>query len=531
MAMLGNSLLEGTVLFVSSFLLFAWLYFWYKFSYWQRRGVPHSKPTMIFGSYKDCVLQKECVGQFMQRMYNEGVGNRFFGCYVFTRPALVLRDPELMKEILVKEFNTFFNRNAQSNHQKDPLSQNLFLIKGELWRHLRLKMSPIFTSFRLKQMFPLINTCGKQLCQYVERSDKQIEMKEVAGKYATDVITTCAFGIESNSLLNPNAEFREFGRKIFDFSVYRSFEFMSAFMLPLVAKLMGITFFSRETTKFMRKTFWETIQEREEKKIERHDFLELLIKLKNGKDITNEKSMKNWLSTETLNGTTDVSNGIMKDSKPIQLEGDILVAQAAIFFTAGFESNASTTSFTLYELAMQPHLQTRLREEILHTLDKNEGQFTYEAIRDMEYLHMVISETLRKFPPLPILDRVAERDYVIPGTDITIEKGTTVYVPLLGIHMDPEVFPDPEHYDPERFNEKNRKARHPFMYLPFGEGPKYCIGKGFGLIASKVAVANVLANFIVSPCADTPSSIQLNPKAMILAARGGIRLKFTKLNR
>jgi cytochrome P450 family 6 len=92
-------------------------------------------------------------------------------------------------------------------------------------------------------------------------------------------------------------------------------------------------------------------------------------------------------------------------------------------------------------------------------------------------LNSFSTETLRKFPPLPLLDRVAERDYVIPGTDIIIEKGTTVYVPLLGIHMDPEVFPDPEHYDPERFNEENRKARHSFMYLPFGDGPKYCLGK------------------------------------------------------
>jgi cytochrome P450 family 6 len=76
-----------------------------------------------------------------------------------------------------------------------------------------------------------------------------------------------------------------------------------------------------------------------------------------------------------------------------EFEGDIVVAQAAIFFTAGFESNASTTSFTLYELAMQPHLQTRLRAEILDVLDKNDGQLTYEAVRDMEYLHMVISGT------------------------------------------------------------------------------------------------------------------------------------------
>lgn len=89
----------------------------------------------------------------------------------------------------------------------------------------------------------------------------------------------------------------------------------------------------------------------------------------------------------------------------------------------------------------------------------------------------LLTETLRKFPVLPILDRVAGRDFVIPGTNVTIQKGTTVYIPLLGLHMDPDVFPDPDHYDPERFNEENRKARHPFMYLPFGEGPKYCIGR------------------------------------------------------
>jgi cytochrome P450 family 6 len=230
----------------------------------------------------------------------------------------VLRDPDLIKEILVKGFNNFFNRNAQSNHKKDPLSQNLFLLKGEPWKYLRMKMSPVFTTFRLKQMFPLINTCGKQLSEYIERSDKLIETKEAAGKYATDVITTCAFGIESNCLLNSNAEFREFGRKIFKFSVYRSFEFMSAFMLPFVVKLMGITFFSSEATKFMRKTFWEAIQQREEKNIERHDFLELLIRLKNGEDMSDEKSKKNGFSTETLNEKNGATNGTVKDSKLIR---------------------------------------------------------------------------------------------------------------------------------------------------------------------------------------------------------------------
>jgi cytochrome P450 family 6 len=66
---------------------------------------------------------------------------------------------------------------------------------------------------------------------------------------------------------------------------------------------------------------------------------------------------------------------------------------------------------------------------------------------------------------------------VIPGTNTVIEKGTTVYISLLGIHVDPEVFPDTERYDSEWLNEKDRRARHPFVYLPFGDGPKYCMSK------------------------------------------------------
>lgn len=522
MALSFDVLVLGAIGLVSGLLLLVRLYYRQKFSYWRKRGVPYTEPTFLFGNYKDCVLQKECVGQFMQRMYNEAAGKPFFGIYVFTRPALLLRDPDLIKTILVKEFNTFYERNARSNIKTDPLSQNLFLLKGTAWKHLRVKMTPIFTSFRMKQMFPLISTCSDQLTDYIGEyctTGKPTEMKDVAAKYATDVISTCAFGIKSNCLVDPNAEFREFGRKIFDFSSYRSFEFMSTFMLPFVVQVMNMKFFSNETTKFLRKAFWDAIRQREEKNIQRDDILQLLIRLKN------EDAKANGVAQH--NG---VSKGDASEDG-LDLTGDMLVAQAAIFFTAGFESSASTISFTLCELAMQPHLQSRLRNEILDVMEKNQGKLSYEDIRDMEYLNMVVSETLRKFPVLPVLDRVAGTDYVIPGTNITIEKGTTVYVPLLGLHMDPDVFPDPDHYDPERFSEENRKARHPFTYLPFGDGPKFCIGKGFGLISVKTALANIIANFEVSTCDETPKRLQLNPKAMILANIGGLYLKFAKLKR
>lgn len=89
---------------------------------------------------------------------------------------------------------------------------------------------------------------------------------------------------------------------------------------------------------------------------------------------------------------------------------------------------------------------------------------------------MVIAETLRKYPPLPVLDRVANENYKIPNSNLVIEKGTPITIPVSGLHYDPEYFPNPEKYDPERFSESNKKSRKQCVYLPFGEGPHVCIG-------------------------------------------------------
>jgi cytochrome P450 family 6 len=86
------------------------------------------------------------------------------------------------------------------------------------------------------------------------------------------------------------------------------------------------------------------------------------------------------------------------------------------------------------------------------------------------------SETLRKYPPVPMLNRECTRSYKIPGTDIVLEKGIRTVIPVLGLHHDPKYYPDPERFDPERFSEEEKMKRHHYVYLPFGEGPRICIG-------------------------------------------------------
>lgn len=99
------------------------------------------------------------------------------------------------------------------------------------------------------------------------------------------------------------------------------------------------------------------------------------------------------------------------------------------------------------------------------TLNKHNGKLTYEAIQEMTYLHKVTSETLRKYPPLPILNRVCTKDIDLPETDLKISKGLDIVIPVIGLHHDPDIYPDPEAFDPERFDEANTASRHPYAYL------------------------------------------------------------------
>lgn len=103
-------------------------------------------------------------------------------------------------------------------------------------------------------------------------------------------------------------------------------------------------------------------------------------------------------------------------------------------------------------------------------------------INGLQYLDMVVSETLRMYPILPILDRKTMNDYKIPGTNLIIEKGIPVFIPLLGLHYDQKYFPKPQLFDPDRFSEENRNSRTNYVYMPFGEGPRNCIGNLYIII-------------------------------------------------
>jgi cytochrome P450 family 6 len=251
----------------------------------------------------------------------------------------------------------------------------------------------------------------------------------------------------------------------------------------------------------------DTVSYRENNNYTRKDFLPLLIDLKNNKLAENE--------------------GYKHDGNTLSI--DEIAAQCFVFFIAGFETSSTTMTFAMYELSKHQELQDKVRDEVNAVLAKHGGKISYEAIQDMKYMDQVINEALRKYPPLPLLTRQCVLDYKIPGEDLIIEKGTSIIISILGIHYDKEYYPDPEKFDPERFTEENKKSRHHFAHIPFGEGPRVCIGMRFGLMQSKVGIASLLKQYKFTVSKKTMEPLKFKPRSLTPAAEGEIWLDAEKI--
>jgi cytochrome P450 family 6 len=182
----------------------------------------------------------------------------------------------------------------------------------------------------------------------------------------------------------------------------------------------------------------------------------------------------------------------------IEFSDDDLVAQATVFFLAGFETSSTVLSFTLMELAANPDVQRKAQLEIDEALGQNDGEITYESLRNMKYLDWVLQgkqqniffeiasthicnfiEAMRKYPPVAIHNRECTKTYKVPGTNVTIEKGFMVMIPNHALQNDSKYFPNPERFDPERFSDDDALHKYQYIYSPFGEGPRQCIGKNY----------------------------------------------------
>ncbi|KAK9505569.1 hypothetical protein O3M35_009589 [Rhynocoris fuscipes] len=485
------------------------------YSYWKRKRVPHLPGSFPYGTMKDISLIKKYQGHNFDEIYQKLSPHPFGGAYIWNKPVLFLRDPEVIKIVMVKEFQHFRSRGRVELSEKEPLSMHLFSLEEDLWRAVRLKLAPTFTSGRLKHMFSIFEDAAKkmdgELLKIIKKGEP-VNIKEVVTCFTLDTITSCAFGLEPNTA--DNEEFLKTSKKIFlpYVPLKLKVKIALALMFPFLKKFYRFNFVDQEVEHFLINMVKNTVKYREENNIRRNDFLDLMIQLKNKGKLENESKEASEAEKKA-------------ESTTIEFTPSLLAAQCFVFFAAGFETSSSVQSYGFYELAMNQDIQDRLRKEIDEVCEKYGGKLTYQALSEMTYLDQVISEVIRKYPTLPFLERKCTKQYSFPNyPEIVIEEGTKIYIPVYSLHHDPKYFPNPDKFDPDRFSAENKSSITPYTYLPFGEGPRYCIGMRFGQLQTRMGIASILKKYKVLPNKDTPSKLSFVGTGLVTTVSGPIKL-------
>uniref|UniRef100_A0A2M3ZKN3 Putative cytochrome n=1 Tax=Anopheles braziliensis TaxID=58242 RepID=A0A2M3ZKN3_9DIPT len=537
--------MEVNVLYVIplvSVLIALWVYLARNNRYFNDLPIPCLPAIPLFGSSARLMLKRISFQDFVRESYNRFPDARLYGMFEMLTPMFVVRDPELIKRITVKDFDHFVNHRSMFGSSDDPsssvlLAKTLFVLKDQRWRDMRTTISPTFTGSKMRQMFELIVECATSMVQHYRQQARdrggrpQVhEVKDVFVRFTNDVIASCAFGVKIDSFRDDQNEFFRYGKELTNFSRPHVFLKMMGYqVVPRLMDRLQVDLFDRKHREFFTDVFRQSVAAREKHGIVRPDMVHLLMQARNGtlRYQPREEEHEGFATAQEQSVSSPAIRS--HEAKAILTEPD-MVAQCLIFFVAGFDTIATCMTFLMYELAIAPELQDRLYEEIQDTDGRLGGRsLTYDALQRMRYLDMVVTETLRKWLPQPATDRLCTKEYVIPAEGvhpaITIPKGANVSIPVAGLHYDPRYYPDPDRFDPERFNEQNRQKLHPAVYLPFGIGPRNCIGSRFALMEVKAIVYHLLQSFRFERTEKTPVPMRLVKGFTTLQATDGVHLK------
>ncbi|XP_017770242.1 PREDICTED: cytochrome P450 9e2-like [Nicrophorus vespilloides] len=437
----------------------------------------------------------------IKNLYSAFPNHRYAGIYQMTQPMLMIRDPELIKQLAVKDFEHFTDHISYVPSDNDVLwSNNLFALKGTKWSQMRNILTPAFTSMKMRYMFELMDEVSTQFVTFYEKkisNQQTIELKDAYTRYTNDVIATCAFGVKCDSLEHPKNEFYTMGKVVTEMKSFRRIsKLFLHFLLPTLAKALKFIIIPGKVSAFFLQLVGDTLRVRKEEGILRQDMLNLLM----------EAREKDGISISDLE----------------------ITSQCLVFFLAGFESTSSMMCFTSYELAVNPDIQERIRKEI-ETVHRKFGKLTYEAIKELKYLDTVLNETIRKWPAAFLLDRLCVKEYTIEPeypdeVPVHLKPGDVICFPVAGLHHDPKYFPNPSKFDPERFSDSNKDSIHPYTFLPFGVGPRSCIGYRFAMIKAKIMFFKLLSTFEIVVCDKTSVPLKISKIDLMLTSADGFWL-------
>ncbi|XP_043469534.1 cytochrome P450 6k1-like [Leptopilina heterotoma] len=447
-----------------------------------------------------------------EKFYNETKEYSMCGFYHFCSPVILIREPEIIKNVLSTNFSSFSKNPIElSCPEKDGLlRRHPFFQKGDEWKKGRARMGNCLSSLKIKSILPLVRTCVLKLNTNLKEQSKtkgtfDLNIKELLNKFTGEVSSNLV-GIEDGNFQEDKDSVENYNKvigKLFETpSLAAGLQQMMLFYAPAFAKLMKFGFTPKEVDHYFRQIATKIIKKRKEEKLVHNDFLQIVMDYEQIHSITENE--------------------------------ELLAASHMLSFAFDlYELIAITISHLLNDLAHRPEIQNKVREEITAVLDKYNGELTLDAIKEMTFFDKVLNESQRMNHILGVFFKICTKRTKLEGKDgllCVVEPGQMVAISAYGLQMDPKYWKDPEIFDPERFDHDEKKNNgEKFAFLPFGEGPRMCIGMRLSLILMKLSVSGILRDFSVQPSSKMIVPMRRDETNFLNFPKGGFWVKILPL--
>ncbi|RDD39448.1 Cytochrome P450 3A5 [Trichoplax sp. H2] len=449
----------------------------------RRTGIPFDRPTYLVGNNFDfdpLTLHKRQLEQ--QKKYG-----LIYGDFFFTIPTIFIADPEMIKSIMVTHFSNFCNR-FQAINMPILFEKSILRIADEPWKRIRTVMIGSFSAAKLKPIGNLVSdSCRILMISFDEgfHKNKKVSLTKPCEHLSMHVLLAAAFGIEFETLKDEskiteavNVLFANMpvGLRMVMMLSIRLWEFLEPLMDGKVLSSMD----------YLMQIVLNVINDRRNNiklnKSCRQDILQMLIEAGDKGKLTDEE----------------------------------IVAQVFFLMVGGYQTTANTLMFALHSIATNSNVQEKSYNEIQAKYDNNNCHIDYDFVLELPYLKMVLEETTRMYPPVIFPDRGVKEDITING--LLIPKKVMIGFPTYAIHHNPDYWPNPEEFRPERFTVEEKAKQIPFSYITFGGGQRHCLGMRLAKLEVKMAIVNILLKYELFPVEETKVPLEIKSEATLMPA-------------
>ncbi|XP_027834868.1 cytochrome P450 4F3-like isoform X1 [Ovis aries] len=395
------------------------------------------------------------------------------------------------------------------NFLKPWLGDGLLLSAGDKWSSHRRLLTPAF-HFNILKPYMKIFTKSADIMhakwqRLITEGHTHLDMFEHISLMTLDSLQKCVFSYDSNCQEKPS----DYIAAILELSALVAKRYQQIFL-----HMDFLYYLTPDGRRFRRACRLV------------HDFTSAVIQER--RCTLPKEDIGDFLKAKEKTKTLDFIDVLLltKDEDGKGLSDEDIRAEADTFMFEGHDTTASGLSWVLYNLAKHPEYQERCRQEVQELLkDRESKEIEWDDLAQLPFLTMCIKESLRLHPPVTAISRRCTQDITLPDGRV-IPKGVICLISIFGTHHNPSVWPDPEVYDPLRFEPENIKGRSPLAFIPFSAGPRNCIGQTFAMTEMKVVLALTLLRFRVLPDEEEP---RRKPE-LILRAEGGLWLRMELLS-